>query len=176
MLATKLAAIADAIRGKTGKSDGLTLDQMATEIAGIEAGGGETFPQKIYETDFVMDESVTANGTLCTISTGLSTNIVANGNELVLVAIDCEPIGTPSKHVKRMLQFISPNQGTVRAPAFGFYCNDGNQRKDFTSAVGAYVSAVTIDLSSITINVRFNLYPPAPGNYHLELYRLGVVV
>ena len=40
MLVTKLAAIADAIRGKTGKSDGLTLDQMATEIANIEAGGG----------------------------------------------------------------------------------------------------------------------------------------
>ena len=40
MLVTKLTAIADAIRGKTGKTEGLTLDQMATEIAGIEAGGG----------------------------------------------------------------------------------------------------------------------------------------
>ncbi len=39
-LTDKLTAIADAIRGKTGKTDGLTLDQMATEIAGIEAGGG----------------------------------------------------------------------------------------------------------------------------------------
>ena len=40
MLVTKLTAIADAIRGKTGKSEGLTLDQMATEIAGITGGGG----------------------------------------------------------------------------------------------------------------------------------------
>ena len=39
-LTDKLTAIADAIRGKTGGTDGLTLDQMATEIAGIEAGGG----------------------------------------------------------------------------------------------------------------------------------------
>jgi hypothetical protein len=39
-LTDKLTAIADAIRGKTGKTDGLTLDQMAAEIAGIEAGGG----------------------------------------------------------------------------------------------------------------------------------------
>lgn len=39
-LTDKLTAIADAIRGKTGKTDGLTLDQMVTEIAGITAGGG----------------------------------------------------------------------------------------------------------------------------------------
>lgn len=38
-LTDKLRAIADSIRAKTGKTDGLTLDQMATEIAGIEGGG-----------------------------------------------------------------------------------------------------------------------------------------
>lgn len=36
----KLTAIADAIRGKTGGADALTLEQMATEIEGIQAGGG----------------------------------------------------------------------------------------------------------------------------------------
>lgn len=36
---SKLTAIAEAIRGKTGKADPLTLEQMATEIEGIEAGG-----------------------------------------------------------------------------------------------------------------------------------------
>ncbi len=36
-LTDKLTAIADAIRGKTGGTDELTLDQMATEIAGIES-------------------------------------------------------------------------------------------------------------------------------------------
>ena len=35
-----LTAIADAIRGKTGKTDALTLDQMPGEIAGIVTGGG----------------------------------------------------------------------------------------------------------------------------------------
>lgn len=39
-LTEKLKAIADAIRGKTGKTDGLTLDQMPTEIEKIESGGG----------------------------------------------------------------------------------------------------------------------------------------
>lgn len=38
-LIEKLTAIADAIRGKTGKTDGLTLDQMPGEIAGIQSGG-----------------------------------------------------------------------------------------------------------------------------------------
>lgn len=36
----KLTAIADAIRGKTGGTEELTLEQMVTEIAGIQAGGG----------------------------------------------------------------------------------------------------------------------------------------
>lgn len=39
-LTDKLKSIADAIRGKTGKTDGLTLDQMPGEIEGIETGGG----------------------------------------------------------------------------------------------------------------------------------------
>lgn len=38
-LTEKLSAIADAIRGKTGKSDALTLEQMATEIGGLGGGG-----------------------------------------------------------------------------------------------------------------------------------------
>lgn len=39
-LTDKLTAIADAIRGKTGKTDGLTLDAMVSAIDGIEVGGG----------------------------------------------------------------------------------------------------------------------------------------
>ncbi len=39
-LTDKLTAIADAIRGKTGKTESMTLAQMATEIAGIKTGGG----------------------------------------------------------------------------------------------------------------------------------------
>lgn len=39
-LTDKLKAIADAIRGKTGKTESMTLDEMPGEIAGIETGGG----------------------------------------------------------------------------------------------------------------------------------------
>lgn len=41
-LTDKLSAIADAIREKTGKTATMTLDQMPTEIASIESGGGTT--------------------------------------------------------------------------------------------------------------------------------------
>lgn len=37
---SSLTAIADAIRAKTGKTGGMTLDQMPAEIAGIQGGGG----------------------------------------------------------------------------------------------------------------------------------------
>lgn len=37
-LTDKLTAIADAIRGKTGKTAGLTLEQMPIEIEGIQTG------------------------------------------------------------------------------------------------------------------------------------------
>lgn len=39
-LIEKLTAIADAVRSKTGKIDGLTLDEMPGEIEGIQTGGG----------------------------------------------------------------------------------------------------------------------------------------
>lgn len=37
----KLAAVADAIRGKTGKAEKMTLDQMPVEIESIQTGGGD---------------------------------------------------------------------------------------------------------------------------------------
>lgn len=57
-LIEKLNAIGDAIRGKTGKTDKLTLDQMPTEIASIETGGGTVPADPIIEA-----LSVTENGT-----------------------------------------------------------------------------------------------------------------
>jgi hypothetical protein len=58
-LISKLNAIGDAIRGKTGKTDKLTLDQMPTEIASIETGGGGTTPAN----PIIEALSVTENGT-----------------------------------------------------------------------------------------------------------------
>lgn len=56
-LTDKLTAIADAIRGKTGKIDSLTLDQMPTEIAGIETGGGGDMVSLIERTIAEIDDN-----------------------------------------------------------------------------------------------------------------------
>lgn len=46
---SKMTAIADAIRAKTGGTDALTLDGMAEAVAGIETGGGDDFAKSIVE-------------------------------------------------------------------------------------------------------------------------------
>lgn len=46
-VADKMTAIADAIRAKTGGTEPLTLDGMATAIAGIEGGGGASVEDDI---------------------------------------------------------------------------------------------------------------------------------
>ena len=51
-LTDKLTAIADAIRAKTGKSNTMTLDEMATEISSISGSGSSTVDNRRY---FVKD-------------------------------------------------------------------------------------------------------------------------
>lgn len=180
VLDADLLAVADAIREKGGTSEQLVFPEgFVSAVEAISASGG--YHEKFYETDFVVEETFTANGVICTVSTGLSDTCVTVGNELVLAVFTCEPLTTPTENwVPRLLQFISPNQGTIQCPVFGFYVQrlvSGDElRKSFSQGTGAYLTAAAIDLSSLTVSGRFNMIGPVPGNYHLELYRLGVVV
>ena len=161
----KMTAIADAIRGKTGKTDSLTLDQMATEIAGIETGGG--FPQKFYETDFILEDN-SVSGVVCTISTGLSVNYVAGQNEIVFAVITND-LATGLE--KRMTQPLTPSYGT------SVHCNAClifNSRTYMRTA-GVYISKAEGNLSELTISFDKNQFIPITGIYHLELYRTGFV-
>lgn len=56
----RLGAIADAIRGKTGGTEKLTLDGMAAAIAGIQAGGGLAYDMG----EFVLDADTTMMGSV----------------------------------------------------------------------------------------------------------------
>ena len=59
-LTDKLTAVADAIRGKTGKAEPMTLDQMAVEISGITGGGGGIEPTATYLTAWEMSHTIMA--------------------------------------------------------------------------------------------------------------------
>ena len=62
-LTDKLSSIADAIRDKTGKTELLTLDQMPTEIAGIETGGGGSdLPEEVFNITGNCDYRFAYNG------------------------------------------------------------------------------------------------------------------
>lgn len=59
-LIDKLTAIADAIRGKTGGTALLTLDDMAAAIAGISSGGGGGSGLAYDMGEFVLEADTTA--------------------------------------------------------------------------------------------------------------------
>ena len=164
--------------GEYTPSDG--VDGFSKVIANIatNSGGGA---EKIYETDFVVDSSA-VDGVLCTISTGLAEDVVYADREIVSVIITCEPTTTPSKRwVKKTQQFLVPNQGATSIQSGYQYVEvdtSGNEINDSrTSKYGTYLSAVSNNLSSLTISawISGNNYAPI-GNYHLEIYRIGVVM
>lgn len=64
---SKMTAIADAIREKTGESGTLTLDAMAAAIAAIEAGGGGKILGHVFaEGSFTLAEDTTSEYTVIT--------------------------------------------------------------------------------------------------------------
>lgn len=74
---TSLTAIADAIRGKTGGADPLTLDQMPAEIASIQAGGGGGISAvKFIDVDITVEESTTTAVTYTVDGLELDTSVV----------------------------------------------------------------------------------------------------
>lgn len=61
-LTDKLTAIANAIRGKTGKTDELTLDEMPAEIANIGAGAQIASGAFAAGTNWYAENTVTVSG------------------------------------------------------------------------------------------------------------------
>lgn len=81
-LTDKLTNIADAIRGKTGKTDTLTLDQMAMEITSIETGGsGENLLDYVGNLQYAFEKAKFESGTDLVISFGKKAGAI-NSNAL----------------------------------------------------------------------------------------------
>lgn len=64
-LIEKLSAIGDAIRAKTGGSELLTLDQMPTEIAAIQTGGGSAFSADTHDVIMINQSAKDSTGYYC---------------------------------------------------------------------------------------------------------------
>ena len=136
-LIEKLNAIGEAIRSKTGKTDKMTLEQMPTEIANIEGGGGITLDDiasKAIEGDVVLNVTSIGSYTFhgCSKITSLSApNVTAVGAYAfcgtgLTGALDlplCESIGDYAFQNSRGIESLSiPNVTAVGAYAFQ-YCN-----------------------------------------------------
>ena len=81
-LTDKLTAIADAIRGKTGKADEMTLDQMAVEIAGISGGSGGSIDWEFINSVELAEE---VSGSTVEITTDYKGNPFAYKELLIVV-------------------------------------------------------------------------------------------
>lgn len=57
---TYIQAIADSIRGKTGKTDTMTVSQMASEIDGIAVLKKSMILTQVNSDEFIVESSVSA--------------------------------------------------------------------------------------------------------------------
>lgn len=85
-LTSKLTAIADAIRAKTGETGTMTLEQMPGKIGGISGGGGGGFDMSQITTTTSMFESSNAE------SIDVSGLDVSNVNEMSRMFAYCQNI------------------------------------------------------------------------------------
>lgn len=84
-LTDKLTAIGNAIRGKTGGTDLLTLDGMVTAINGISTGGGTTLPPEAFNITGDCDHKFYKNGWnwfINTYGSQITTNNITNCNQM----------------------------------------------------------------------------------------------
>ena len=112
-VSAKLTAIADAIREKTGKTESLTLDQMAEEISGIS--GDDDYLGKLIDKQLTELVSDTASGTI--------PGDFQNGNKN-LVKIDMPMVtkigASAFSNCSNLAEVNLPNVVEIQSNAFNF--------------------------------------------------------
>lgn len=122
-LTNKLTAIANAIRTKTGGTSQLSLDEMATAIAGIETGGGATEPY-VEETYDTVGHLISANLVGHTrISSYAFYNHEYLQNVILPSSIVAIPAGAFQNCTALSLSSLPPNVTYIGKQAFA-YCSN----------------------------------------------------
>ncbi len=167
-LTDKLTAIADAIRTKTGSTEKLTLAQMPTEIAAIQAGDGGA--ELVYETEFSVGEVLTAKTTIAKITTGITAD-----NGLYMYVIECtnDTLEDDTNHFQLRTSTMPLQSGYVNPNLSGGWCissdyyQHGDQVCVWVSAGGRYLATITIMASLGSTSYG---YTPT-GDYRLRIYK-----
>lgn len=131
-LTDKLTAIADAIRSKTGKSELMTLDQMATEIDSLGGGDGVAYIDIVNNTgiDVFVGTAIVAN----TQNVRVYDAGIINAGFLPLFWLERDVIGKKigftRNGVSNMLFTIIGEGGTIATSTYPsamlmLYCSDG---------------------------------------------------
>jgi hypothetical protein len=194
-LTDKLSAIADAIRGKTGKTDTLTLDQMPTEIAGIQAGGGGGIGAVKFVDEDIMVEESTSTAVTYTIDGVQIPTFVENptkwstytGNEVYIVFITPKEIvgeytATDKATASAMITlFGHTNYAGKIVTAGGYHGGSGsNVKPEWSGFVKAGINSTTavtdgVPYASVFVTVQTNVssgwFVPA-GTYNVQFWML----
>ena len=175
-LTNKLTAIADAIRGKTGKTEEMTLDQMATEIAGIVAGGGSAGIQSASGT-YVLTEDAA--------SMSIDINDIGFIPDIAVVQLDETGItyeSIPTKmwclyHVPEILEFIKygANLAFSRTnDAASWRGRQGTYTKQNAAVSINYIGYTNKEDTTMKINLARGAagYPIIAGAYKWSVYKI----
>lgn len=164
-LTDKLTAIADAIRGKTGKTDGLTLDAMPGEIAGIQTGGGGGSNVQVFTGEYTHVGSGAAGA--------YQLRFTHNFGEIKPFAFYMEAIGDEFPNdgdntIHQLYIFVpkveAGNTITVNGTAY-------TMRIPRTAFASIYMNGNGGDTSFGTLNIVDA--PGSSGNYRVDMWENG---
>ena len=145
-LINKLQAIGNAIRSKTGKTEQLSLDQMVTEIEGIQTGSGgeEIIPEEAY----IIDKAV--QGTFAYNNWVWFLKYAKKNNKSILIKPNSlYSLFDQSNKITDELKNVTVSFPETTGSSIGYLFKDCSQLTAFPTFIGGFSSTYLDDTSNI---------------------------